>query len=47
MIPMEKIDILITDSEAEPVFIEGLEEMGVHEIIEKQFKNEVREYLEG
>ena len=47
VIPMEKIDILITDSEAEPVFIEGLEEMGVQVIIAKQFKKEVREYLEG
>ena len=44
---MEKIDFLITDSEAEPVFIEGWEEMGVQVIIEKQFKKEVREYLEG
>ena len=41
-VPMEKIDILITDSEAEPIFIEGLEEMGVQVIIEKQFKKEVR-----
>ena len=44
---MEKIDILITDSEAEPIFIENLEEMGVQVITEKQFKKEVREYLEG
>jgi len=42
-----KIDILITDSEAEPVFIEGLEKMGVQVIIAKQFKKEVRENLEG
>ena len=35
MIPMEKIDILITDSEAEPVSIEGLKEMGVQVNIEK------------
>ena len=47
VIPMEKIDILITDSEAEPVFIEGLEKMGVQVIIAKQFKKEVRENLEG
>jgi DeoR/GlpR family transcriptional regulator of sugar metabolism len=44
---MEKIDILITDSEAEPAFIEGFEEMGVQVIISIQFKKEVREYLEG
>ena len=47
MIPLGKIDILISDSEAELVFIEGLEEMGVQVIIAKQFKKEVREYLEG
>ena len=38
---MEKIDILITDSEAEPVFIEGLEEMCVQVIIAKQLDKEI------
>ena len=42
---MEKIDILITDSEAEPAFIEGLEEMGVQVLITKNYKSEVYEKL--
>ena len=35
MIPIEKIEILITDSEADPASIEGLKEMGVQVNIEK------------
>ena len=45
VISMEKIDILITDSEAEPAFIEGLEEMGVQVLITKNYKSEVYEKL--
>ena len=35
VIPLEKIDILITDSEADPSFINGLEEKGIKVLIAK------------